>query len=65
MWCIKEASVVRYRLLAGTRTSSKLTCRVGWEFHPIFCSFAPNDKPGVSFSTTMEVIDWPVRHITT
>ena len=40
------------RLAAGTRQSSKLTIAVGWAFQPIFRSWAPNVRPGVSFSTT-------------
>ena len=36
------------RLAIGTRTLSKMTWRVGWAFHPIFFSFGPNDRPGVS-----------------
>jgi hypothetical protein len=29
----------------GTRTSSRFTTAVGCDFHPIFFSFAPNDRP--------------------
>ncbi len=34
-------------LLAGTRTPSRFTAAVGWQRHPILCSAAPNDRPGV------------------
>ena len=36
---------------AGTRAPSRMTCRVGWAFQPIFCSSAPKLNPGVSLST--------------
>ena len=39
------------RLAAGTLQFSKITCRVGWAFQPIFFSFAPKERPGVSFIT--------------
>ena len=44
------------RLATGTRQSSKITCAVGLAFHPSFFSGAPNDRPGVPFSTTRQVI---------
>ena len=39
------------RLAAGTLQFSKITCRVGWAFQPIFFSSAPKERPGVSFIT--------------
>ena len=39
------------RLAAGTLQFSKITCRVGWAFQPIFFSSAPKERPGVSFMT--------------
>ena len=39
------------RLAAGTLQVSRITCRVGCAFQPIFFSLAPNDRPGVSFIT--------------
>ena len=44
------------RLATGTLTFSKTTWRVGWAFQPIFFSFAPNDRPGVSAGTTKAVM---------
>ena len=56
-------------LAAGTRTSSRITWRVGWAFHPIFFSFAPNERPGVSPGTRNAVMPRapgsPVRAMTT
>ena len=40
------------RLATGTRQLSKLTSAVGCDFQPSFFSLAPNDRPGVPFSTT-------------
>ena len=53
-----------YLLDAGTRTSSMITWRVGWQFHPILSSLAPKDSPGMPFSRTMQEMESPVRHIT-
>ena len=39
------------RLAAGTLQLSKITCRVGCAFQPIFFSSAPKERPGVSFIT--------------
>ncbi len=54
---------------AGTRALSNITARVGCAFQPIFFSFAPKDRPGVSFGTstaeTPEGPSPPVRHMTT
>src|SRR3546814_12491943 len=44
------------RFSAGTRQSSKVTCAVGEAFQPSFFSGAPNDRPGVSFSTTRQLM---------
>ena len=57
------------RLATGTRQFSKFTMAVGWLFQPSFFSGAPNDRPGVPFSTTMQEMPRgpasPVRAITT
>ncbi len=54
------------RLATGTRTSSKMTARVGCAFHPIFFSSAPNDRPGESFSmTSVEMPDGPPSPVRT
>ena len=44
------------RLATGTRQSSKITCAVGLAFQPSFFSGAPNDRPGVPFSTTRQLM---------
>ena len=57
------------RSATGTRTSSKITWRVGWVCQPIFFSLGPKDRPGVSlWTTTAEIPRAPVsavRHMTT
>ena len=57
------------RFSTGTRTSSNITWAVGWEFQPILRSLAPNDRPGIPFSTTIADTPLapgpPVRAITT
>ena len=54
------------RLATGTRASSRITARVGWAFQPIFRSFAPKERPGVSFSTTrVEMPDGPPSPVRT
>ncbi len=56
------------RFAAGTRQSSNWTMAVGWEFQPSLRSWAPNDSPGVPFSTRTVEMPFgpsaPVRHIT-
>ncbi len=56
------------RFEAGTRQSSNWTMAVGWEFQPSFRSWAPNERPGVPFSTRTAEIPLapsaPVRHMT-
>ena len=57
------------RFATGTRTSSKITCRVGCAFQPIFFSFGPKLSPGVPSGTTIALMPFgprsPVRAITT
>ena len=57
------------RRLAGMRTSSKITWRVGCEFQPIFFSLAPKLTPLSDFSTMKAEMPLapspPVRAITT
>ena len=57
------------RFSAGTRTSSRITGRVGWAFHPIFFSFGPNDRPSASAGTRNALMPRapgsPVRAMTT
>ena len=57
------------RLATGTRAFSKITARVGCAFQPILRSLAPNERPGVSPSTTSVEMppgpSPPVRTITT
>ena len=49
--------------------SSKFTMAVGCDFQPSFFSGAPNDRPGVPFSTTMQEMPFgprsPVRTMQT
>ena len=42
------------RLATGTRQFSNITMAVGCDFQPSFFSCAPNDRPGVPFSTTKQ-----------
>jgi len=42
------------RFSAGTRQLSNVTIAVGCDFQPSFFSWAPNDRPGVPFSTAMQ-----------
>lgn len=51
MAILNPASTGPRTWLAGTRTPSKNTAAVGCEFHPIFFSCAPNERPGAPFST--------------
>ena len=44
------------RFATGTRQFSNMTIAVGWLFQPSFFSCAPNERPGVPFSTTMHEI---------
>ncbi len=44
------------RLATGTRQLSKITMAFGCDFQPSFFSLAPNDRPGVPFSTTRQEI---------
>ena len=57
------------RFETGTRTSSKITWRVGWAFQPIFFSFGPKLSPGASPGTTIALMPLapgsPVRAMTT
>jgi hypothetical protein len=57
------------RLATGTRQSSKITCAVGLAFQPSLRSRrAEADRPGVSFSTTRQLMPFdlssPVRTMT-
>jgi hypothetical protein len=57
------------RFSTGTRQSSNSTMAVGCDFHPSFFSCAPNERPDVPFSTTMQEMPRgpspPVRAMTT
>ena len=54
---------------AGTRTSSRITCRVGCAFQPILRSSGPKPSPAASAGTRKALIPRapgsPVRAITT
>ena len=66
---LKPCPSAPIRFAAGTRQFSKITMAVGCVFQPSFFSGAPNDRPGVPFSTTMHEMPRgprsPVRTITT
>ena len=66
---LKPCPSLPIRLPAGTRQFSNITIAVGCDFQPSFFSGAPNDSPGVPFSTTMQEMPFgpasPVRTMQT
>ncbi len=69
MAILKPSPSAASRLAAGTRQPSNITIAVGCDFQPSFFSRAPNESPGVPFSTTKHEMPRgppsPVRAITT
>ena len=49
------------RFATGTRQFSNITMAVGCDFQPSFFSCAPNESPGVPFSTTMQEMPCAAR----
>lgn len=66
---LKPSPSAPTRFSTGTLTLSKITCAVGDAFQPSFFSGAPNESPGMSFSTTRQEMPLgpspPVRTMTT
>ena len=66
---LKPSPSLPIRFSTGTRQFSKFTIAVGCDFQPSFFSCAPNDRPGVPFSTTMQEMPFgpapPVRTMQT
>ena len=69
MAILKPSPSAPIRFAAGTRQFSNITIAVGCDFQPSFFSCAPNDSPGVPFSTTMQEMPFgpapPVRTMQT